>query len=295
MIDIAIFGNPSQRTDSPALLRFLRALAARHDRIRLYAEPAFRKSVISAAPDLGPMLHFLTLGHSGGQAPTRFRLALSIGGDGTFLTTARAVGPHGIPIMGINSGHLGNLSAIEIEKAHDLVSDIVEGSYTVSPRTAIEVTAPGRRLPRASIALNEVAILRQDTASMITVHCALSGCPYVDYSGDGLIVSTPTGSTAYNLSAGGPLLDPAAPVWAITPVAPHSLSMRPLVVSDRNELSINVSGRSSSYLLSVDGAAIHIPVDSHITLKKAPYQIFVAMRHDYNFIDTLRQKLGWGI
>lgn len=93
MIDIAIFGNPSQRTDSPALLRFLRALAARHDRIRLYAEPAFRKSVISAAPDLGPMLHFLTLGHSGGQAPTRFRLALSIGGDGTFLTTARAVGP----------------------------------------------------------------------------------------------------------------------------------------------------------------------------------------------------------
>ena len=117
----------------------------------------------------------------------------------------------------------------------------------------------------------------------------------MDYSGDGLIVSTPTGSTAYNLSAGGPLLDPEAPVWAITPVAPHSLSMRPLVVSDRNELAINVSGRSSSYLLSVDGAAIHIPADSHITLKKAPYQIFVAMRHDYNFIDTLRQKLGWGI
>ena len=285
---IAIYGSRHQDAYLDILRDFLLQLARENAEVVMH--PKLYNYLIRCIP--GAMASVRRVME---QLDCNVDLVLSIGGDGTFLTTARAVGPHGIPIMGINSGHLGYLSAIEIEKAHDLVSDIVEGSYTVSPRTAIEVTAPGRRLPRASIALNEVAILRQDTASMITVHCALSGCPYVDYSGDGLIVSTPTGSTAYNLSAGGPLLDPAAPVWAITPVAPHSLSMRPLVVSDRNELSINVSGRSSSYLLSVDGAAIHIPVDSHITLKKAPYQIFVAMRHDYNFIDTLRQKLGWGI
>lgn len=295
MIDIAIFGNTSQRTDAPALLSFLRALAMRHDRLRLYVEPAFRKALIMSAPDLGPRLHYLNLINAGSNSTERIHLALSIGGDGTFLTTARAVGPFGIPIMGINSGHLGYLAAAEIEQAHAIVSDIVDGNYTVSTRTAIEVTADGRRMPRASVALNEVAILRQDTASMITVHCRITGSPAVNYSGDGLVVSTPTGSTAYNLSAGGPLLDPSAPVWAITPVAPHSLSMRPLVVSNRNELAVNVSGRSSSYLLSIDGSAIHVPVDCSLMLRKAPYDIYVAMRHDYNFIDTLRQKLGWGL
>lgn len=295
MIDIAIFGNTAQRTDAPALLLFLRALAARGDRLRLYVEPAFRKALLTSAPDLGPWLHYLNLRGGDGTAAERFHLALSIGGDGTFLTTARAVAPYGIPIMGINTGHLGYLAAAEIDRAQEIVSDIVEGSYTVSPRTAIEVTADGRRMLRASVALNEVAILRQDTASMITAHCRITGSPAVSYSGDGLVVSTPTGSTAYNLSAGGPLLDPSAPVWAITPVAAHSLSMRPLVVSNRNEISISVSARSSSYLLSIDGSAIHVPVDCRLQLRKAPYDVYVAMRHNYNFIDTLRQKLGWGL
>lgn len=294
MIDIAIFGNTAQRTDAPALLLFLRALAARSDRLRLYVEPAFRKALLTSAPDLGQWLHYLNLRGSAGN-PQRFHLALSIGGDGTFLTTARAVAPCGIPIMGINTGHLGYLAAAEIDRAQEIVSDIIEGSYTVSPRTAIEVAASGGRMLRASVALNEVAIQRQDTASMITAHCCITGSPTVSYSGDGLVVSTPTGSTAYNLSAGGPLLDPAAPVWAITPVAPHSLSMRPLVVSDRNEISISVTARSANYLLSIDGSAIHVPVDCRLRLNKAPYDVYVAMRHNYNFVDTLRQKLGWGL
>lgn len=292
MIELAIFGNASQPTGSEALLRFLRALAGNSDRLALYVEPSFRKALLRAAPDLGPHLRYLNL-HQ--PSDHRFRLALSIGGDGTFLTTARAAGPLGIPIMGINSGHLGYLAATELEHAHGIVSDILDGSYTISPRSAIELKLNSQSLLHLPVALNEVAIQRQDTASMITVRCTIAGASPVSYSGDGLVVSTPTGSTAYNMSAGGPLLDPEAPVWAITPVAPHSLNMRPLVVADSNILSISVSGRSTSYLLSVDGSAIHVPMNCPLTIRKAPYDIFVAMRHGYNFIDTLRQKLGWGL
>lgn len=288
---IDIYGSPARSTRVADLKRFIAALSGASRGHRLHVEPTFLAYLTECAPEEAAGLHPLT------EAESRdglTRLALSIGGDGTFLATANLIGNSGTPIMGINSGHLGYLSAADITHADALAASIVEGDWSVESRTIIAVSSDSPLLPERPYALNEVAILKQDTASMITVEARINGDLLANYSADGLIISTPTGSTGYNLSVGGPIIAPGSGDWVISPIAAHSLSMRPLVVSDDVTLTIKARSRSRSMRLAIDGRSTSLPVETRLTLTKAPFSIKVAHLPGYNFIDTLRNKLHWG-
>lgn len=225
--------------------------------------------------------------------------AISIGGDGTFLRTARWVGEKETPIIGINTGHLGFLAEEPIATATGLIDDLLDGNYFIESRSLLEVHGVNGDI-RSSLsgwayALNEVAILRQDTASMITVDTKLDGMEVASYQGDGLIISTPTGSTAYNLSVGGPIVQPTAPCWVLSPIAPHSLTMRPLVVSDSHVIETTVESRADTYRISLDGRALILPINVKLQVRRADFVVKVFHTKGHNFIDTLRAKMLWGI
>lgn len=225
--------------------------------------------------------------------------AISIGGDGTFLRTARWVGPKEIPIIGFNTGHLGFLAEESLEDATEIVDNLLAGNFFIEPRSLLEVSAEGDHLRQSitgwAYALNEVAILRDDSASMVTVHTFLDDIEVASYQGDGLIISTPTGSTAYNLSVGGPIIQPTAPCWALSPVAPHALTMRPLVVSDSHVITTKVDSRADTYRVNLDGRALALPVDVKLHIRRAPFVVKVIHRDGHTFVDTLSSKLLWGI
>lgn len=223
----------------------------------------------------------------------------SFGGDGTFLRTARRVAEKEIPIIGFNTGHLGFLAEHSIAEAPAMVDRLISGDFTVESRSLLEGKGIGDKVKAGvsgwGFALNEIAILRQDTASMITVNALLDDMPVASYQGDGLIVSTPTGSTAYNLSVGGPVVQPTAPCWVLSPIAPHSLTMRPLVVADSHVIDISVESRTDTYRVTLDGRSLILPIDVKLRLRRAPFVTKVVHTTDHNFIDTLREKLLWGI
>lgn len=226
-------------------------------------------------------------------------LALSIGGDGTFLRTARWIGSKETPIIGFNTGHLGFLAEESLSEAEATVDNLLAGRFTVESRSLLEASGCGDGL-RPSIsgwayALNEVAILRHDSASMITVHTYLDDIEIASYQGDGLIISTPTGSTAYNLSVGGPIIQPTAPCWALSPIAPHSLTMRPLVVSDSHIITTRVESRADTYRVTLDGRQLILPIDVDLAIRRASFSVKVIHLDGHNFVDTLSSKLLWGI
>lgn len=222
-------------------------------------------------------------------------IALSIGGDGTFLRTAQRVGEKEIPILGINTGHLGYLTDVSVDEVNYNLHNLLEGKYLVEARTMIGVTSPDAKLDLWQYALNEVAILKEDTSSMIEMEATVDNSHLATYLADGLIVSTPTGSTGYNLSVGGPIVAPSAPVWAISPVAAHSLTMRPLIVSDDSVISVTTRSRSATYRISLDGRSQTLPVGTTIEMRRAPFVTRVIQRLEHRFTDTLRSKLLWGI
>lgn len=225
-------------------------------------------------------------------ADARADLAVSIGGDGTFLRTAEWVADSGTPIAGVNTGHLGYLTAVGIDGLGTLLAQFERGEMHTHTRSLIEVTAPA--LDIWPYALNEVALLKSETAAMITVAAAIDGAPLADYRVDGLLVSTPTGSTAYNLSVGGPIVQPSAPVWVVSPIAAHSLSMRPLVVNDSSALTLTAGGRAPHVRLSIDGRGVTLDTDTTVCLRRAPFGVKVLHRAGSGFAATLREKLHWG-
>lgn len=226
-------------------------------------------------------------------------IAICIGGDGTFLRTAGFVGPKQTPIVGFNTGHLGFLAEESLADAPEIVESLVKGEFFTEPRSLLEVVVdngnPKYSIPGGPYALNEVAILRHDSASMITVHTFLDEIEVASYQGDGLIISTPTGSTAYNLSVGGPIVQPTAPCWVLSPVAPHALTMRPLVVSDSRVLEANVESRAETYRVNLDGRLAVLPTGVSIKVRKAPFVVNALHRPGHTFVDTLSTKLLWGI
>lgn len=222
-------------------------------------------------------------------------MALSIGGDGTFLRAAEKIGDRGIPVLGVNIGRLGFLADVPAEETKSVMSEILAGRYRIEERSLLQVDLPQRPDGFWPYALNEVAVLKQDTSSMISIHTTVGDSFLNTYQADGLIVATPTGSTAYSMSVGGPILMPQAANWVISPVAPHSLTIRPLVVNDNTDIALRVDSRSHSYLLSVDGRSIMLDTDVQVVLRKAPFTVKVVKRLGHSFAETLRAKLMWGV
>lgn len=222
-------------------------------------------------------------------------MALSIGGDGTFLRTAASIGRSGVPILGINAGHLGFLADVPLEEIDDaLASILIKKEFAVESRSLLHLNILNCSQPYQQYALNEVAVLKRDQSSMVSVSVNVDGCFLNQYDADGLVIATSTGSTAYAMSAGGPILEPQSNCWVIVPIAPHTLTTRPLVIRDSCELDIEVESRNNIYLVATDGKPVHLTTQSKLHLNKADYQIGVVRRPDHTFYDTLRTKLMWG-
>ena len=220
--------------------------------------------------------------------------ALSVGGDGTFLTTASLVGHLDIPILGINCGHLGYLADVQEDNVDVMLDQLITNNYTIEQRRMLEVTCQYNGKIVSPFALNEVAILKSGLSSMITVDVSLNGEFLHNYKADGLLIATPTGSTAYNLSAVGPLLDPHVNAIILTPVATHSLNIRPLVVLDDSKIDVKISSRNGNFLLSVDGRSQVLSQDIQLHIERSQRTIKLVRINGQTFMQSLKEKLHWG-
>ena len=285
---IALFGNCHQTKKNIFVSHVLKALSALQAEICI-ARP-FACFIRENLPDtdLSSYTSFETC-HPDAD------LCISIGGDGTFLNTAAAVGNREIPILGINTGHLGFLADLSPEATGPAVEALLHGDYVIERRSVIAVQADGLPQGFCPFALNEVAVLKHDNSSLIDICTHIDGQLLTNYLADGLIVSTPTGSTGYALSVGGPVIVPQSPTFALAPVAPHSLTMRPVILGDNVEITLSVSSRSRSFLLAIDGRSTSLPTGTKIRLQRAAHSVHVVKIQHRHFFDTLREKMMWGL
>lgn len=292
-MNLAIFGNFTQDAHCATLEGFFDAATRHADRLQLFVEGGFRDYLNERGVNVPARASVLTA-----ESLLDCDMAVSFGGDGTFLRVAARIAPLEIPIVGINTGHLGYLASVSPDNPERTVSRILAGRYRVEDRAMLSVSTvddeggAGRLL---GIALNEVAVLKQDTASMVVVKAHLNSHKLADYHADGLLVSTPTGSTGYNLSVGGPIVEPGTGVWMLSPIAAHTLTMRPMVVADTSEIVLEVDARSGSFLLSFDGNSLTLPSGSVVKVSKASFVTKIVLSEDRTFADSLREKLLWGV
>lgn len=230
------------------------------------------------------------------ELDSSFDMLISIGGDGTILRAAALVRNSGVPILGINAGRLGFLATVQKENIDEFMQFIIEKKYTISKRTLISLTTSpsNEAIENLNFALNEISVCRKETTSMITIETYLNGEFLNSYWADGLIIATPTGSTGYSMSCGGPILTPDVKSFIITPIAPHNLNARPLMVPDETEIRLKVSGRENQYLVSLDSRITSVGNETILTIKKAPFQINMVEIPNETFLKTLRGKLFWG-
>ncbi len=219
----------------------------------------------------------------------------SIGGDGTLLDTVFLVKDSKIPIVGINAGRLGFLSNISRENLEMAISSLSKGHYSLDARTLLRLEANHPIFEGENIALNEFTLHKKETSSMITIHTYLNGEYLNSYWADGIMISTPTGSTGYSLSCGGPIIVPQSETFVITPIAPHNLNVRPIVVSDKNVISLEVEGRSQHFMATLDSRSVTIDSGFQLAVRKENYTINLVRLNNEDFLNTLRKKLNWGL
>ena len=221
-------------------------------------------------------------------------VAISLGGDGTFLRTAARVNRQNIPILGINTGRLGFLADVGSTDVEDTLEELFKHYYKVEERILLRLETESRAYKGYNYALNEVAVLIRDTSSMITIHTSLNGEYLTSYQADGLVIATPTGSTAYSMSVNGPIILPQDNSIVLSPVAPHSLNVRPLVIPNDFEITLGVESRNRTFLISLDGRSEIFPAGIQLKVSKADYTTKVIKRYNHTFYETLREKLMWG-
>jgi len=285
---IAIYGQSYLSDTVKAALERLLDVISNYESIRIYVEADFFKQYKTSIKS--------TSIHTFSALDESFNLLISIGGDGTILRAVTYVRNHNIPIVGINTGRLGFLATIQTEAIADAFSEIVKDNYKISERTllAVETQPLNADIEHTNFALNEIAISRKNTTSMITVETHLDDEHLTSYWADGLIVSTPTGSTGYSLSCGGPVISPSAASFVLTPIAPHNLNARPLVIPDTTTIQLQVSGREDQFLLSLDSRIVTLPNTAIVTVRKADFCVKMVELLDESFLDTLRKKMLWG-
>ena len=286
VLRFALFGKEFQAGKTVSIHRLIDSLKARGAEI--YIERTFFQYITSA---LGMEVEV-----SGVFDNYNFDVdfVISIGGDGTFLRAASMVGSKATPIIGVNTGRLGFLADIHPDEIDHAIAEIADGHYAVEPHAVIMVEADGEIIEGSPFALNDIAVLKRDNAAMISVRTCINGEYLVTYQADGLIISTPTGSTAYGLSNGGPIIVPTARNLCLTPVAPHSLNIRPIVINDDSEIRLEVESRSHNFLVAIDGRSEKLLESTRLTIRKAPYYIKIVKRRGQRYFSTLREKMMWG-
>jgi NAD+ kinase len=281
---IAVFGNtlrPDTISEVKHIVEFLQLRG-----ITVVLSPELRHDVFSR--DLPSVEDYVA---STGET---IDFAISVGGDGTFLTTASMVGHLNIPILGINCGHLGYLAEVQTGDVDYVLDQLINNQYTIEKRCMLEVSSSKGGKIVSPFALNEVAVLKSGLSSMITVEVTLNGEFLHSYKADGLLIATPTGSTAYNLSVGGPLLDPHVNAIVLSPVATHSLNIRPLVVQDDSKIDLKISSRNGNYMVSVDGRSQVVNQDIQLHIERSSRTIKLVRVSGQTFMRSLKDKLNWG-
>lgn len=282
----AIFGNtfqPRKLTPLTKALAFLHSQGA-----RVIFDRPFRDFLVAE--------QHLDLGDTGVFDGDDFSAdyAISMGGDGTFLKTAVRIGSKSIPVVGINMGRLGFLADVLPGEVETALAAIIAGDYTTERHTAIEIVTDGEDFEGCHYALNDIAVLKRDIAAMISIRTCIDDSFLVNYQADGLIVTTPTGSTAYSLSNGGPIIVPQTSTLCLTPVAPHSLNIRPVVISDSSTVRLEVESRSHNFLVAIDGRSYTMHEGTAVTIRKAPFATLIVKPNGRRYFSSLREKMMWG-
>ena len=285
-LKFAIFGNEYQARKSTSIEKILDYLAQKGAEI--YVENAYYEFLTRSQQ--------IDVKAAGVFEDYNFDVdyVISMGGDGTFLKAASRVGAKGTPIIGVNMGRLGFLADVlpgEVEAALD---SLYAGECQIEEHVVIQVEAEGGVLAGNPFALNDIAVLKRDDASMISIRTQVDGEFLVNYQADGLIVTTSTGSTAYNLSNGGPIIIPQSSSLCLTPVAPHSLNIRPVVINDTAEITLDVESRSHNYLVAIDGRSERMTEGTRLVIRKAAHTIKIVKQRNQRYFSTLREKLMWG-
>lgn len=282
----ALFGNEFQAKKSASIQKILSCLDER--KAEVYVERVFY--------DFLTKDQHLAVNAAGVFEAYNFDVdfVISMGGDGTFLKAASRVGAKGTPIMGVNMGRLGFLADVLPSEIEHALGSLFSGEYQTEEHTVIQLFADGEPIEGNPFALNDIAVLKRDNASMISIRTHVNGEFLVTYQADGLIVATPTGSTAYNLSNGGPIIIPQSGSLCLTPVAAHSLNIRPIVLNDTVEITLDVESRSHNFLVAIDGRSEKLVEGTKLTIRKAPYSIKIVKQPRQRYFSTLREKLMWG-
>jgi NAD+ kinase len=286
---VALYNRTFDEQDVPILVRILQLLE--QHKLQLVFYKAFYERLQAHIPFASTPRLFT----GKKDLPHNTDMLFSLGGDGTMLDTVSFVGNTNIPLIGVNLGRLGFLAAIPSEEVEAAVLSLVKGSYTLEKRTLIHLDSSVPLFDGSPFALNEFTINRQDSSSMIKIHTYLNGEFLNTYWADGLIVATPTGSTGYSLSCGGPVVFPQTSSFVITPVAPHNLNTRPIVVPDDNVISFEIEGRAEQFLCTLDARTETIKSNVQLAVKKENFHISLVRPDEHNFLKTIRQKLYWGM
>lgn len=285
---IAIYGRTFGPEHNEGVTRFFRLLDESKVYYAIYAPFAQFLNDRIALP--APAHTFLKTDFD----PSGFDLMFSVGGDGTLLDATTFVKDSNLPILGVNTGRLGFLSSISLDQVDDALTQVLSGSYMTDKRTVIKVETEQNIFGAENFALNEMTVHKKDSQSMIVLHVYVDGKFLNTYWADGLIIATPTGSTAYSLSCGGPIILPNSSNFVITPVAPHNLNVRPVLISDQSVITLRVEGRSENFLISLDSRSATIGEDCVITVMKNNFYINLIRLKNHSFLKTLRNKLHWG-
>lgn len=287
---VAIYGQYYQNSTEPIIRDIF--VFFNENKVEMVIEDAFLKILYDKQIVTKPYATF----HSHTELDRSFDMLVSIGGDGTILRAAALVGDSGIPILGVNAGRLGFLASVQKDNIADFLQLVLEKKYSISKRTLLSLRCipENESIKAINFAMNEISVSRKDTTSMITIDTYLNDEFLNSYWADGLIIATPTGSTGYSMSCGGPILTPNVKSLVITPIAPHNLTARPLVIPDQTEIRLKVSGREENYLVSLDSRITSIKNESTLIIKKTPFKINMIEISGETFLKTLRNKLLWG-
>lgn len=287
---IAIYGRPFAKQSIEFIHKFFRTLSGKNNELYIHKNFAdfLRKELNFHPPVKAEFKKYEDLDSS-------FDFMISIGGDGTFLESVELIRDLNIPIVGINSGRLGFLANIAKENTVEAIKKLKKGEYEIEERTLLELETENNLFGEFNKALNELTIIKKDTSSMITIKAYVDGEYLNSYWTDGLIISTPTGSTGYSLSVGGPIVMPGTKNFIISPIAPHNLTVRPMVIPDDKEITLKVDGREDSFLATLDFRSRVFDKSMELKIRKAKYTIKTVKFPNSTFFETIRNKLMWGL
>lgn len=285
---IGVHGKEFTRQSAPFIERILEKLT--RQKIEVFVSSKFRKSL-----RLAQFRKFKFRTYEPGDNLRSFHLFFSLGGDGTLLESVTHIGNTGVPIFGINTGRLGFLATVGREEMDEAMEKILAGDYSIDERALLRLDSDRDLFSGFNFALNDFTLVKKDSSSMITVHAFVDGELLNSYWADGIIVATPTGATGYSLSCGGPLVFPKSANFVITPVSPHNLTVRPIVVPDRSEITFRVEGRSKKFIVSLDSRMETVDESVKLTVRKADVKVNLVQLKGQHYFKTLRQKLNWGL